>query len=123
MRRKSYLYLCGVALGVAMLPSFLGAHAMLQKSDPAQGSTLAATPPRLRLWFNEKVDLAVSVVQMTGPMGRIDLGKPQSPEPQALAVVVIGNMVDGPYKVTWQTAGVDGHVEKGAFTFVLKRAH
>jgi methionine-rich copper-binding protein CopC len=33
---------------------------------------------------------------------------------------IVGKMADGKYTVSWQTAGDDGHVQKGTFSFTLK---
>jgi methionine-rich copper-binding protein CopC len=112
-----------VALVATAFPASTAAHAALVKSNPARGSTLTAPPPHLQLWFNEKIDVAVSMIALTGPTGKVVLGKPSVTETTSLKVVVTGEMSDGQYTVAWQAAGVDGHPEKGTFTFALKRAH
>ena len=38
---------------------------------------------------------------------------------KTIMAAITGTMVDGKYAVDWQTAGDDGHVQKGAFTFTL----
>jgi methionine-rich copper-binding protein CopC len=112
-----------VALIAMALSTSTTAHAALLKSNPSKGATLTAPPPHLQLWFNEKIDVAVSMIGLTGPAGKVVLGKPSAIEATSLKVVVTGDMADGQYTVAWQAAGIDGHPEKGTFTFALKRAH
>jgi len=111
---------CAALIATAFAP-LTTAHATLEKSSPAAGSTLTAPPPHVQLRFNEKVDLAVSMIGLSGPAGKVAIGKPSAVEPKTLMALVTGNMVDGRHTVAWQTAGDDGHVEKGTYTFVLKR--
>ena len=40
---------------------------------------------------------------------------------KSLMAVVNGDMPDGVYTVSWQAAGKDGHIQKGEFTFTVKR--
>ena len=39
---------------------------------------------------------------------------------KTLMAPVTGKMADGKYTVNWQTAGDDGHVQKGTFAFNVK---
>jgi copper transport protein len=119
---RSLLALSAGAVVAAGFFALASAHAILQKSEPARGATLATPPTHVRLWFNERLDLALSAIQVTGPAGKIEVGKVQAVEPRVLSAPLTGSLADGGYKVAWQTAGDDGHIEKGAFEFVLKRA-
>lgn len=112
--------LCG-GLMTVVFPGLPVAHATLEKAEPAAGAVITAPPPHLRLWFNENVDLPVSAVSLKGPAGAVQIGKVQAVEPKCLIALVTGSMVDGAYTVAWQTAGDDGHTEKGTVTFTLKR--
>jgi methionine-rich copper-binding protein CopC len=108
---------------VAALGSVVAAHAKLEKTEPASGATLTAPPPHVQLWFNEKLDASVSKIDVTGPTGKIDIGPAHSMEPKTLMAVFKGELPDGKYTVNWQTAGDDGHAQKGTFEFTVKRAH
>jgi len=107
----------------ATLGTVLLAHAKLEKTEPANGATLTAPPPQIQLWFNEKLDAAVSKIDVTGPSGKVDLGPAHSMEPKSLMAVFKAELPDGKYTVNWQTAGDDGHAQKGEFGFTVKRAH
>src|SRR2546428_833384 len=45
-------------LGLTLLPTTALAHAVLVKAVPPQRTTLAASPPRVELWFNERLEPA-----------------------------------------------------------------
>ena len=40
---------------------------------------------------------------------------------KSLMAMVEGGTPDGTYTVSWQSAGPDGHIQKGDFTFTVKR--
>jgi methionine-rich copper-binding protein CopC len=107
----------------AAVGTVLMAHAKLEKTEPANGATLTAPPPHVQLWFNEKLDAAVSKIDVTGPNGKIETGPAHSMEPKTLMVMFKADIPDGKYTVNWQTAGDDGHAQKGEFGFTVKRAH
>ena len=46
-------------------------HTKLVKSAPAANDTLATAPTSVSLWFNEKVDLKVTTVKLTGAAGAV----------------------------------------------------
>ena len=52
-----------------MVPALLQAHAKLEKTQPADGTTVSVSPPQIQLSFDEEVDLKVSKIEMTGPSG------------------------------------------------------
>ncbi len=108
---------CALVLSV-----IVQAHAKLEKSEPADKATLSAPPPHLQLWFNEKPDVKTSKIELRGTSGPVKLGPVHSMDAKTLMAVVSGDMPDGSYTASWQTAGNDGHVLKGEFTFSLKRA-
>ncbi|MBI3403571.1 MAG: copper resistance protein CopC [Acidobacteria bacterium] len=109
--------LAAVAVGVAV-----EAHAKLMKTSPADKATVTKAPASVQLWFNEAIDVKLSKVEVTGPAGKVALGVVHAMEPKQLMGPITGKMADGAYTVDWQTAGDDGHVQKGSFTFTLKQA-
>ena len=107
---------------VAGLAAGLQAHMKLEKSEPANGATLAAAPMAIELFFSEKIDVAVSKVVLKGASGDIALSAPHAMGDKQLMAPVKGSLPDGSYTVTWQSAGTDGHVVKGQLAFAVKRA-
>jgi methionine-rich copper-binding protein CopC len=99
------------------------AHAKLEKTVPADKSALTAAPTSLQLFFSEKPDAAVSKIELKGPSGMVKLGPAHIMGGKTLMAPITDPIGDGSYIVNWQTSGDDGHVQKGEFTFSLKRAH
>jgi methionine-rich copper-binding protein CopC len=99
------------------------AHTALTKSEPAAGKTVTAAPKQIQLWFNEKIDVALSKIELTGPSGKVDLTAAHAMGDKSLMAGVSGKVVEGVYTIAWQTAGDDGHVVKGNVKFTLKLAH
>jgi methionine-rich copper-binding protein CopC len=99
------------------------AHAKLEKTVPADKAALTSAPTSVQLWFSEKPDAAVSKIELKGPSGMVKLGPAHVMGEKTLMADITGTIGDGTYSVNWQTSGDDGHVQKGQFTFSLKKAH
>jgi methionine-rich copper-binding protein CopC len=112
-----------VVLLTVALPVLTQAHAKLEKTVPADKAALTAPPTSVQLWFSEKPDAAVSKIELKGPSGVVKLGPAHVMGEKTLMADIMGAIGDGTYTVNWQTSGDDGHVQKGLFTFSLKRAH
>jgi methionine-rich copper-binding protein CopC len=124
MRFRSTVYvIVTIALLAIGTAAILSAHAKVEKTEPVSGTTLSAAPKQLQLWFNEKIDAAVSKIELTGSAGKVALAPAHAMGDKSLMAGITGTVGDGAYTVAWQTAGDDGHVVKGDFTFTVKRAH
>jgi methionine-rich copper-binding protein CopC len=123
-RRSATIRLVIVMAVGFMLPSLVQAHAKLEKTQPADGTTVSVPPPQIQLSFDEEVDVKVSKIEVTGPSGKVAVGPARLMGPKSLVAKVTGSMPDAAYTVRWQTAAADdGHVSKGVFKFTLKQAH
>jgi len=116
-------WIATLSLTLIGLTALVWAHTKLEKSEPSAGATVTAAPKQIQLWFNEKLDVAVSKVELTSPSGKVDLGPPHVMGDRSLMAAISGRVADGAYTVAWQTAGDDGHVVKGDFTFTVKLSH
>src|SRR2546426_8575398 len=58
-----------LVLGLTLLPTTALAHAVLVKAVPPQRTTLAESPPRVELWFNERLEPADSRPSVTDQAG------------------------------------------------------
>jgi len=110
-----------VLLLALSLPISLAAHMKLSRTLPGADATLSSPPETVQLWFTQAPDPAVSRVAVTGPTGSVELGEVQVVEEKSISVRVPAGVPDGRYVVSWQAAGDDGHIQKGAFAFTLKR--
>jgi copper resistance protein C len=117
MKRKTLGGLVILALVSAI--ALVQAHAKLEKSEPTANATVSKTPTSVQMWFNEAPDLKVTKVELVGAAGKVELGPAHSMGKNNVMAPIIGKMADGKYTVNWQTAGDDGHVEKGTFAFTL----
>jgi methionine-rich copper-binding protein CopC len=114
----------GAGLFLALLAAFtvgLSAHLAVAKTMPANESTVAETPARVRVWFTQQPSPRVSLLTMKGPGGDVPLGELEvNRQDRSIAAAVGHALAPGSYEVTWRTAGDDGHVMRGTFTFAVK---
>jgi methionine-rich copper-binding protein CopC len=118
--RRRIIFFSGLLLLLTAVPQ---AHTALTKSEPAAGKTVTAAPKQIQLWFNEKIDVALSKIELTGPSGKVDLTAAHAMGDKSLMAGISGKVAEGSYTIAWQTAGDDGHVVKGNVKFTLKLAH
>ena len=96
------------------------AHAMLERAEPAVGSTVNAPPTEVKLWFTEALEPAFSTVQVFDQQGqRVDQqdARPQSSSKAKVLRVALKPLSPGIYKVVWRVVSIDSHVTQGDFTF------
>lgn len=116
-----------VTLGAVFLllaASDAHAHTALRRSDPAAGARLERAPATIRLWFRERVQLAVTRVRLVGPGGGETLLALAADPGDSSGVVaaVPASVAAGRWVVRWQTGGRDGHPVRGEFSFVVAAA-
>jgi copper transport protein len=119
--RRSLLCALSALLLLAAWPAPALAHAHLQRATPAAGARLTAVPRELVLTFSEPPTLGMSALRLLGPDSTaIALGTlGHSGGARTLSAAITGRLVAGKYTVVWQTAGDDGHVQHGSYTFVV----
>jgi methionine-rich copper-binding protein CopC len=105
----------------ATLMTMVQAHAKLEKSEPADKSTLAAPPAHVQLWFDDDLDVKASKIALKGTAGPVKLGPVHLMGDKTMMADITGAMADGKYTIDWQTAGDDGHVSKGVIAFTVAR--
>jgi len=98
------------------------AHAGLESSDPAAGSSVATPPKVISLTFAEDPDASLSLVRLLAANGRTVPGvsdaKAVAGKPSELQVTLAQDLGRGVYTVNWRSvSAVDGHVQNGAFAF------
>jgi methionine-rich copper-binding protein CopC len=113
----------GLAAGLALTMSVtVLAHMKMARSMPAADST-GAKPAKIQIWFTQAPDKAVSRITLSGAAGDVKLGALTIGADKSMSAAVEGAMGDGAYKVAWQAAGDDGHVQKGEFSFTVRQTH
>jgi methionine-rich copper-binding protein CopC len=115
-----------LALAVSGAARVADAHAHLDRSEPAAGSTVETAPTRVRVWFSESVDGAVSglsVLDATGTaVDRNDSARDGADE-KLVSVSLPADLPEGVYTVQWRAVtGDDGARTSGEFQFGVGEA-
>jgi methionine-rich copper-binding protein CopC len=105
--------------GALLAPTAVRAHAFLDHSDPAVGSTVPTAPAVVHIWFTQELEPAFSWIQVTDKSGAsvtdgtsaIDPGNNQEMD------VKLKLLPPGTYTVKWHALSVDTHTTQGDFTF------
>jgi methionine-rich copper-binding protein CopC len=113
------LFVLGLFLAAGPFSSLAVAHNRLLKTEPAAQAALKAAPARVQFWFFEKPDLAITKITVKGPAGAVDVGPAHAVSEKVVAADFKGKLAAGAYTVSWQTAGDDGHISKGVFSFTV----
>jgi len=112
-----------VLLASALVTTFAWAvHTVLVKATPAVDGTVSTAPTDLTLWFNERPDLSLSNLRLrAADSSMVELGAVKAgTDSTALTVPVRGTLKAGKYTVLYRTAGDDGHVMRGSYSFTFR---
>jgi len=105
--------LLATVLGVA---SPARAHAVLLRTSPAGGYSVAGPVSQIRLSFSEPVSASSDAVRVTGPMPGLRSVAVAADGGRTL-LVATGLLHEGLYLVRWQVTADDGDVVDGSYTF------
>jgi copper resistance protein C len=111
-----------LALFLLLITAFAAwAHAFIDHAEPPVGSQIHRAPAQVRIWFTEKLEPALSKVQVFDTSGsEVDRRDAKlDPSDPALLTVSLPELRPGKYKVIWRAVSVDTHVTTGNFTFEL----
>jgi methionine-rich copper-binding protein CopC len=117
------IYAAAIALAALFIaPAAAGAHAFLDHSDPAVGSTVPKPPAVMHLWFTQQLEPAFSSVTVTDKSGATvnDGAATIDPDNKSELDVKLKPLTAGTYKVTWHVLSVDTHTTEGDFTFNVR---
>lgn len=122
MDRRMHTAAVAAALTMALTVPVL-AHMKVAKAIPAPESTVSSPPRSVQIWFTQQPDAAVSRLEVSGPaLKPVQLTGVHAMPDKSLMGTVPADLADGVYTLRWQSAGDDGHVQKGEYTFTVKRA-
>jgi len=120
LRRLARLFAVAALVGtfVIALAAPAWAHASLEKSDPADGSTVATSPPQVTLTFSEDVELPLGSMSLYNCEGKqIDIGKAQHGKNATEVVATLPALPPSQYQVVWRVISADSHPVHGAVIF------
>lgn len=111
----------GVETGSRRRPLLL-AHAILVRSEPAEGSAVPEPPEIIELWFNEGVGrdyVALAVIDGRG--ARVDDANARLGFfDQSYLRVTLPPVIPGTYTVRYRVQSADGHIVSGKFNFAVQ---
>lgn len=109
--------------GMLIAPEPVRAHAFLDRSDPAVGSTVPAAPSVVHIWFTQELEPAFTWVRVTDKSGAsvTDGSSAIDPKNNQEMDVKLKPLSAGTYTVKWHALSVDTHTTEGDFTFQVGR--
>jgi methionine-rich copper-binding protein CopC len=108
---------------IIIAPAAVRAHAFLDHTDPAVGSTVPTAPPEMHLWFTQELEPAFTWVTVSDKSGASMNDGPatvDSSNKQEMDVK-LKPLQAGTYTVKWHALSVDTHTTEGDFTFQVKK--
>jgi len=105
-------------------PGAVEAHAFLDHSDPAVGSTVPTAPSVLHIWFTQELEPAFTWIQVTDKSGASvsDGSSAIDPNNNQEMDIKLKPLPAGTYTVKWHALSVDTHTTQGDFTFQVARS-
>lgn len=95
------------------------AHAVILESVPRQADSLAS-PKRLVLRFNSRLEKPLCSVQLLGPRQKtIALLRWEPDSPADTLAYVLPPLEPGAYQARWKVMAADGHVTEGIVRFTV----
>ncbi len=113
--------LLAAGLLAALVVAGAAAHADLIGSEPAAGSTVAASPGTVRLSFSQPLASASTVQLFTGQFQPVT-GLTTSVAGSELQALVGRPLAPATYTVQWTAVTEDGHSTEGSFQFAVAAA-
>ncbi|HEY7766530.1 copper resistance CopC/CopD family protein [Longimicrobium sp.] len=108
-------------LACALLAAPAAAHTKVQSTQPANGDTVASVLAEVRVRFSTAVAPGLTRIELRqGGRNVLTGGAPVPGEGnREYALQLAQPLTPGAYEVQWTTAGADGHVLRGTFSFVV----
>jgi copper transport protein len=108
-----------IAISLAASAPDAGAHASLERSEPAPSASLPESPERVLLDFDEAVDAGTTEIRLLDATGaETDVGQPVGDAADPTIVTsTVPPLAEGAYVVAWRIVSTDGHPVSGAFPF------
>ncbi|MCA0755230.1 copper resistance protein CopC [Paenibacillus sp. N4] len=113
---KRILLIC-LAL-IWLLPSAALAHSKMENAVPGQDATVTASPERIELTFNTKIEKLSNFKLLDAGGQQLETEKAVV-EGEKMSGAVIKPLTNGIYTVKWTIIGADGHSVEGSYTFTV----
>jgi copper resistance protein C len=108
-------------LSATVLQTLAQAHAFPLRSDPRVGWTVAASPPKVTIWFDGELEPAFSTIAVyNSAKKQVDKSNSHiSGSDGSVLEVDLPPLPAGTYRVYWKALSTDTHVTEGDFTFEI----
>ena len=118
MKSRMIAAVCAIAATLTTSSPLL-AHAFLDHSDPAVGSTVPKSPDVMHLWFTQQLEPAFCWVHVSDQSGAAvnDGDAMIDPSDPSEMDVKLKTLPPGTYTVKWHALSVDTHTTEGDFNF------
>lgn len=105
------------------VPVAVRAHAFLDHSNPAVGSTVPTAPSIVHIWFTQELEPAFSSATVSDKAGASVSDGPATVDPSNKSEldIKVKPLSAGTYTVNWHVLSVDTHTTQGEFTFEVKK--
>lgn len=104
-------------MAACLITQLAQAHARLESSTPADGSTLNAAPAALEMTFSEPARLTALWIQRAEEPRQALKSLPASTD--RTLRVALPTLAPGAYNVTWRAVSADGHIASGTVRFTI----
>lgn len=123
-RRRIAIRILGSALAIPLVTALAYAHTRFEGADPAPGEAVEEPPARIRIWFNQQVDVLPDAIVVTGPDGaRVDADDAAvDPADRRAIVATLRAGQAGVYTVRWRVVSADGHPVSGSYEYEVVRS-
>jgi methionine-rich copper-binding protein CopC len=112
----------GAVVTVAVTAAPAAAHNALVSTAPSDGATVAHTPTKVVLTFDEPaLALGTAIIVTSAGGQQVQTGTPSLVDNTVTQPLQPGSPA-GPYTVVWRVTSVDGHPISGRLTFDAKAA-
>lgn len=114
MQRRSKFW---GAVTACLITQLALAHARLERSTPADGSTLSVLPAALEMRFSEPARLTALWIQRDQEPRQALKGLPTSAD--RTLRVALPTLAPGVYSLSWRVVSADGHIASGTVRFTI----
>ena len=119
MTRYVRMFLAFFAVCALGLATQAVAHSKKEKTEPADGAVLAATPGTIGMTFD--APMRVTMIRLIDAKGGAhDITRTDNMAPVTEFTASPAPLGPGEYKVEWRGLAEDGHPMEGSFTFRIE---
>lgn len=114
---KRILLICLAAMW--LVPGVSMAHSKLESSVPGQDASITASPERIELTFNTKIEKLSNFKVLNAAGEEMDTERAEV-NGETMSGAVPSVLPNGIYTVKWTIIGADGHSVEGNYTFTVE---